>query len=371
MRKLALLSFLLCWAISRICAQNDLREITLLFAGDVMGHTEQIKSAEVKANELYDYTPCFEYVKPIVSKADIAIANLELTLPGKPPYTGYPTFKSPDELALALRDAGFDLLVTANNHSNDAGKEGVINTLNTISRYNFLHTGTFRDAAEKEMYYPLIVYKNDFKLAFLNYTYDTNGIPTRPPTIVNLIAEKAMRADIEAAKRLEPDFIIVVMHWGLEYQLQESEEQRRLTAKLFDWGADLIIGAHPHVVQPIIEKKYFKNGKERTGLVAYSLGNYISNQNKLHTDGGIMVEVKLQKRLSANETILTDHAFYPVWRYIEKKPGGKKTYRILPASKVEKDDEKALKLPAADDAAFKKFMQNLRAHLAKSNGREG
>jgi poly-gamma-glutamate synthesis protein (capsule biosynthesis protein) len=342
------------------------RSIRLIFAGDVMGHSGQIESAEIKSGELYDYTPCFQFVKPLVTDADLAIANLELTLPGKPPFTGYPQFKSPNELALALKDAGFDLLVTANNHSNDSYASGLINTLDVLDSYHFLHTGTFRNTDERLMYYPLLVYKNDFRIAFLNYTYGTNGIPTREPTLVNLIDVDQMEKDLAEAKALKPDAIIVVMHWGLEYQLQESSEQDFLAQKLFDAGADFIIGAHPHVVQPIKEVELEREGQKRTGLVVYSLGNYISGQTKTNTDGGIMVELTLEKDLSSKETILKEHSFIPVWRYIRTLENGKKEFLIL--------TEKELDHPGLlnSDARLKmeSYFKRLRNHLANSDGNE-
>ncbi|MEZ5055751.1 MAG: CapA family protein [Saprospiraceae bacterium] len=342
------------------------RSIRLIFAGDVMGHSGQIVSAEVKTGELYDYTPCFQYVKPLVSDADLAIANLELTLPGKPPYTGYPQFKSPNELALALKDAGFDLLVTANNHSNDSYASGLINTLDVLDGYHFLHTGTFRNSDERLMYYPLLVYKNDFRIAFLNYTYGTNGIPTREPTIVNLIDVAQMEKDLAEAKSLKPDAIIVIMHWGLEYQLQQSTEQDFLTQKLFDGGADFIIGAHPHVVQPIKEVELERDGKKKKGLVVYSMGNYISSQTKTNTDGGIMVELTLEKDLSSKETILKEHTFIPIWRYIRTLENGKKEYLILTDNELEKP---GLLTPDAK-LKMESYFKRLRNHLANSDGIE-
>ena len=163
------------------------QEIKLMFVGDIMGHGPQIKSAEIVKEEVYDYRPCFEYVRPILQEADLAIGNLEVTLPGKPPYHGWPNFRSPDDLADGLWYAGFDLLTTSNNHSNDAGKNGVINTIKTLKEKGFYHTGTYRNALEKDLTHPLIVYKKGFKLAFLNYTYGTDLKKHRPPTVVNLI----------------------------------------------------------------------------------------------------------------------------------------------------------------------------------------
>ena len=238
----------------------------------------------------------FQYIKPIIEKADLAIANLEVTLPGKPPYRGYPQFRSPDELALALRLAGFDMLVTANNHSNDAGKKGVINTIATAKKYGFYQTGTFKNKKERELFYPLIVYKDDFKIAFLNYTYGTNGLKTKPPTIVNYIDEKLIEADMKLAKELKPDAIIVVTHWGKEYKYVENEKQRKLAKKIFNWGADLIIGMHPHVVQPIREMEILqKDSTLKKTLVTYSLGNFISGQTTPNTEGGFMFEITLEK----------------------------------------------------------------------------
>jgi poly-gamma-glutamate synthesis protein (capsule biosynthesis protein) len=359
------------WLAGQAVTGRTSQSIRLLFAGDVMGHGAQIKSAEVVADKLYDYSPCFEYVKPLLDEADLAIANLELTLPGKPPYTGYPQFRSPDELALALREAGFDLLVTANNHSNDAGKSGVIETLNTLDEYNFFHTGTFRTAEEREFHYPLLVYRNDFRLAFLNYTYGTNGIPTAAPTIVNLIDESQIKKDLAAARQYSPDVIIVFMHWGLEYQLIENAEQRALSAKLFDWGADLVIGAHPHVVQPIREVSLSRNGVATTGLVAYSLGNFISNQNKPNTDGGIMLEVTLTRDSDTNTTSMTSYRALPVWRYIEKLPGGKVTYRVLPVESIKNDQISPDRyLPAADREAMTRYADGVQNQLAKAGTAE-
>ncbi|HRJ13850.1 MAG TPA: CapA family protein [Saprospiraceae bacterium] len=346
-------------------AQSDnVRRLKLIFAGDIMGHETQIRAAEVEKDKLYDYTPCFEYVAPILKQADLAIGNLELTLPGKPPYTGYPMFKSPEELALALRHAGFDLLVTSNNHSNDGGLNGVINTLNTLDNYNFYHTGTFRDSLERNDFYPLIVYKNDFRLAFLNYTYGTNGLITKPPSVVNLIDEQLIAADMETARQMAPDFIIVIMHWGDEYQIIENKTQRDLAAKLIGWGADLVIGAHPHVVQPVRQET--AAGADSTGRkvwTAYSLGNYISGQRKINTDGGMMLEVELQKTLPAGPTALTDIAFIPTWVWIQTLPTGKRHYRILPVAAFEQENNALPKLSETDRALLKRHGAALRKHL--------
>ena len=210
-------------------SSNSTEKIRLLFAGDIMGHGPQIRSAEVIKNQHYNYYPCFEYVKPIISQADLAIANLELSLPGEPPYQGYPIFRSPDDLVPALRDAGFDLLLTANNHCNDARRKGIEHAIYTLRENSFYQTGTFLNKEERELFYPLVVYKKGFKLAFLNYTFSTNKIPQVPPTLINQIKLNEIREDMLTAQALQPDAIIVTLHWGKEYRLKESQEQKRLS----------------------------------------------------------------------------------------------------------------------------------------------
>ncbi len=352
------LSFLIPVSIS---AQTD--TLRLIFAGDIMGHAPQIASAKTPDGG-YDYTPCFKYMKPILERADIAIGNLELTLPGKAPYTGYPMFRSPDALAKGVKSAGFDLLVTANNHSNDAHGLGVTNTIETLRKEGFLQTGTFKNQRDRDALYPLMVYKNGFKIALLNYTYDTNGLPTEAPTIVNRIDKTQMAADLAEARSRKPHFIIVVMHWGIEYQLTENADQRDLAQFLIQNGADMVIGSHPHVVQPIrMEHVTMPNGTEKEALVVYSLGNFISNQLQPNTDGGILFQVDLLKPKGATSARLGEHGIIPVWRYIEKKETGKTTYFTVPVSSVERNADFVPNMPLSVQNTMLKFADALRKRV--------
>lgn len=357
--------FVLLFVLSQLSAQDKLK---MIFVGDIMGHGPQIESAAIEPNKLYDYSPCFRFIAPLLEQSDLAIGNLELTLPGKPPYTGYPTFKSPDELPLALRAAGFDLLVTANNHSNDGGLIGVQNTIKTLEKNGFYQTGTFIDSSHRAALYPLIVYKGNFKLAFLNYTYGTNGIPNHKPSVVNLIDEKAIKADIDAAKAHKPDAIITVVHWGDEYQLAENERQRTLAQKMLNWGSTMVIGAHPHVVQPI--KNYplqEANGATRNGLVVYSMGNFISAQTKTYTDIGLMVEIELEKNNSTQQTAISKTEYIPVYRYIYRAPGAAKSvYMTVPVAAFENGEMQALQpMPEATRAAMKQSADVIRKNLTQ------
>ena len=357
-----LLPFLLLFFCLRLPAQTD--TLRLIFTGDIMGHAPQIKSAETAPGK-YDYRPCFRYIKPVLERADLAIGNLELTLPGKGPYTGYPMFRSPDALAEALKDAGYDILVTANNHSNDARGPGVVNTIQTLQNLGLQQTGTFKNQRDRSAFYPMMVYKNGFKIAFLNYTYDTNGIPTEEPTIVNLIDTVQIARDLAEARARKPHFIIVVMHWGIEYQLQENAIQRRQAGFLIRHGADLVIGAHPHVVQPIrTETVTLPDGSRKSAVVVYSMGNFISNQQKPGTDGGILFQVDLLHRKGVPYAELGNYGYLPVWRYIQKQVNGKSTFFALPVSRYERDPGAAPDLPEAAQNAMFRFAEGVRKRLS-------
>lgn len=325
-------------------------ELKLLFAGDIMGHDSQIASALASGEPGYDYKPCFQFLRPYLQEADLVIGNLEVTFAGEP-YKGYPAFSSPDELAEALKWAGFDILVNANNHALDRGLKGLRRTVELLHRQEIVQTGTFPDSASRATSYPLIVEKKGIRIALLNYTYGTNGIQDRPPAIVNRINLTQMEEDMQKALTAQPDFILVSIHWGQEYQLTESKEQQELASFLFELGADVVIGSHPHVVQPI-------RGKEAGDLVVYSLGNLISNQRTPPRDGGIIFELVLSKE----ERQISSSGYLPVWVW---KPQTKKGtgFTLVPANL----DPSAFDLKgmsAEDRAKMKLFLEDTRSRLS-------
>ena len=300
--------------------------IRLVFAGDVMGHSTQITGAwRDGGDSCYNYIPNFQWVKDYIASADIAVANFEVTLAGEP-YTGYPAFSSPNSLAEALQDAGFDLFVTANNHIMDLGTKGLGRTIDVLDNLGITHTGSFKDSTRWKTSYPLIVEKNGFRLAFLNYTYGTNMSAAKPPFIVNNIDTLRMAADLAKARALEADYIITFLHWGDEYQKKENQTQRQLAGFLANQGCNLIVGAHPHVVQPV--RKIAPDSADcDSALVAYSLGNFISNQQWRYSDGGIMLEVSLTK--TDGVVSLDSWNYEPVWVY-RYPDNGVQVYRLIP-----------------------------------------
>ena len=354
-----LLLLIFCLTAIGVNAQDTTR-ISLLFAGDVMGHDSQIASAYNATTKTYDYTSCFQFIKPYVESVDVAIANLEVTLAG-PPFKGYPQFSSPDALALTLKDIGFDALVTANNHCVDRGKQGLERTITMLDSFNIAHTGTFVDTVTRMNDSPLIIEKNGFRLALLNYTYGTNGITVPKLNIVNMLDTAIMRLDILNAKELKPDAIIVFTHWGSEYQSLPSKNQKDLTEFCFQQGAQLVIGAHPHVLQPMEWRK------ESNQFVAYSLGNFVSGQRKRYTDGGAMAYLELQKITYSPDSAVTsiDSAgYYLEWVY--RSVDVNKDYYMLPAIKVEKDTISFIK-DGTSKAAFKTFVDDSRLLYKKYN----
>lgn len=271
-----------------LSAQTD--RITLLFAGDLMQHQAQINAART-LDDSYDYTACFASVKEQISDADIAIANLEVTFAGKP-YSGYPAFSAPDEYLSAIKDAGFDILLTANNHCLDKGQKGLERTIALLDSMHLMHIGTYQTPIEREKTYPLLITKNGFRIAFLNYTYGTNGISAKHPNVVNYINKKEILQDIRKAQSEKPDAIIACLHWGIEYESLPNKEQRELANWMIEQGVTHIIGSHPHVIQPM---ELVTEGNLQQHLIVYSLGNFISNMSAPHTDGGMMITIQLEK----------------------------------------------------------------------------
>jgi len=340
---------------------QDTTRLSLLFLGDIMQHDSQIKAAYNygTSGNTYDYTSCFQFVKPYIESVDLAIGNLEVTLAG-PPYKGYPQFSAPDELAIALKDIGMDILVTANNHSLDRGGKGVDRTIEMLDSLKILHTGTFRDTVDRMNDYPLIIEKNGFTLALLNYTYGTNGIPVPKPNVVNLIDTALIRKDIIKAKDANPDFIIVFTHWGQEYQSQPSTQQQMITEFCFKQGAQLVIGSHPHVLQPMEWRK------EKNQLVTYSLGNFVSGQRDRYKNGGAMVRVSFTRVIkdSVSTTTLDSAGYILEWVYRTVDP--KKDYYVLPVPDFENDTTGFIK-DETSRLSFKTFIEDSRKLLGKNN----
>ena len=325
--------------------------------GDIMGHGPQINSAYDKTKKKYDYSGVFNPLEEIISSVDFAIANLEVTLAGQP-YMGYPQFSSPDELAVACKDVGIDVLVTANNHSCDRKNSGLIRTVEVLDSLNILHTGTFKNKKTREKDNLLILSKEGIKVGLLNYTYGTNGIPFSYPTYVNLLDSNLIRNDINNAKNKELDKLIVFVHWGYEYKDFPNSFQKKFNRYFYELGVDVVIGSHPHVLQPMI----YKNHHQREFLTAFSLGNFVSNQRDARKDGGAMLRLSFEKK--GQDISISRKEYLLIWVHKFLK-NNQLYYEILPCSK--NTYNKDYFSNKEDFISMKKFLNDSRKHLNNNN----
>ena len=269
----------------------SLQQATLIFAGDAMMHQGQIDAAR-QPDGTYAYTPCFDAIAPQVRAADLAVVNLETPV-SPPPYAGYPCFNAPAAYLDALAHAGFDLFLTANNHTLDRGETGLRKTLHLLDSLGLDHIGTYADAAERSRRLPMVVSIKGFRVGMLNYTYGTNGLKARGNVVVDYIDRELIAADVKALRQAGAEIIIANMHWGEEYRLQPVASEKSTADYLTSLGVDVIMGSHPHVVQPVETRRNPLTG--RPVQIIYSLGNFISNQQDTNSRGGLMVKLRLRR----------------------------------------------------------------------------
>lgn len=339
---------------------DESQEMSLLFVGDIMGHSPQITSAYNAKTKSYNYDTVFHYMKPVFESVDFAIANLEVTL-GNKPYKGYPQFSSPPALVNSMVKSGIDVIVTSNNHSCDKGKKGVEKTLNILDELKTKHTGTFFDQAHKDSTTPLVLEKNGIRVALLNFTYGTNGLNPTKPNIVNYLDTATILESIAKAKSKNVDQIIAFVHWGLEYKNIQSEKQEKWNRLFNDNGVNIVIGSHPHVVQPMKWEKDTVRHTEK--LVVYSLGNFVSNQRATRKDGGAVFELKLKK--DSTGVSIKNAEYVLTWVHVPVVKG-KKHYMVLPASKFENDTNFFGSTPDSL-TKMKRYIKHARTLLDKEN----
>lgn len=310
-------------------------EAELVFVGDAMQHSAQLDAARSGKNT-YDYSSYFASLPPCVAMADLAVVNLETPV-SRPPYSGYPCFNAPVEFANALKNAGFDLFLTANNHTLDRGANGLRNTIANLDSLGVRHLGTYADDRARETALPLIVEVNNIKIGFLNYTYGTNGINPTQGVVVDYIDRDRIKADVDSARAAGAETIAVCIHWGDEYVLLPNKSQQRTADFLEALGVDMIIGSHPHVIQPM-ELRPNRYYPEKNVFLVYSLGNFVSNMKTPDTRGGALARVRLKR--GDDKKISVSEADY---RLLFTVPGNspKNNFKVIEAGKVDDPSWKA------------------------------
>lgn len=333
---------------------------TMTAIGDIMCHNTQYLDAYQKETDTYDFSYVFEDINRYIKTSDIAIGSLETSFAGKERgYSNYPTFNSPDELAYDLKKLGLDVLSAAGNHCLDMGFDGLSRTIDVLNDADILHLGTYQTQEERDKV--VFKYVKGIKIAFINYTYGTNGIPVPSDKkyCVNLIDKDLIQSDIEKAKAEEVDMIVACMHWGTEYKTTANKEQEELANFLFQNGVDIILGNHPHVLEPMEKRTItLADGTQKDGFVIYALGNFICDQNAENTRNSIILNLKITKHTDGKITI--DHANYvPIYMDKKSTKEPKKT-KLLDIEKVIYNYEAGV-----DSSIGQKNYENLKVQLEK------
>lgn len=333
---------------------NKIQTITISAVGDIMVHDNSL--ASVKTPTGYDFDPPFTEIMPIIQSADLAIGNLETTISGpSTKYTGYPRFNSPDTLLDTLKKAGFDVLITSNNHSLDRGTAGLVRTIDQLDERGFLHTGTYKTKEDSEKL--LITDVKGIKIAILAYSYGTNGIHMEKPYMVNLLKLRKMLDDVNKAKRLQPDVIITYLHMGDECIRQPNQKQKDIVDSLMKAGVNIVLGDHPHVVQPMERRTVTDDtGREKDAFVIYSLGNFISGRKGLYRDLGSILNIKIEKDTVNGKITIKETHLIPTWVQFYDN-NGRDSYRVMPISlAIEKYENKQDSYITAKEYGYLKDM---------------
>ena len=320
--------------IPRLLKEKD--TVVISFIGDVMQHGKQLKSALIPGEDpdsadSYDYSHVFKYIGEQIGNSDITVANMEFPV-GVPPYSGYPEFSAPVSIAEEAVKSGIDLFLIANNHLLDKGEKGIRRTIELYDSLGVNYTGAYRDSLEEKSDNPKILVVNGVKIAFLNFTYGTNGFPVPEPFVVNEMDSIEVKKAIRRGFERGAEIIIALPHWGEEYQLYPNEEQKKWAEMLKREGVRVIIGGHPHVPQTgeieyaeesLPQEKAIKN------IVFYSLGNYISNQSEPdYTQLELLVTITLVRDNISGAIGLLPPKYEYLWCF--KAGEFEKDYTVVP-----------------------------------------
>ncbi len=306
-------------------------QLSLLMVGDILLHTPVAESG-LQEDGSYDFAPLFQHTVDVISDTDIALVNQEVIIGGEDlGVSGYPCFNAPYALGDDLVDAGFDVICHATNHALDKGKKGLLNCVDFWqTNYPEIEVLGIHESQESQDQI-LYIQQNDITVAILNYTYGTNGIalPADMPFAVDMLEKESVIADIQEAEA-NADFTIVCPHWGTEYQLTPSSYQEDWTQIFLENGVDLVLGTHPHVIEPIEMLTNADTGEEM--LVYYSLGNFVnwtssSGEGIANRMVGGMATVTLEKT-SNGDVLIADYGVKAVVCHLSEGTGGVSAYLL-------------------------------------------
>lgn len=343
--------------------KNDKEEpvtFTLTALGDTLCHNTQYWDAYNSETKEYDFSYVYEDIKYYTKVADITVGSLETTFAGEDKgYSNYPTFNSPDSLATALKKIGVDVISLAGNHALDYGYSGLCRTVDVLDNADISHLGTYKTSEDQEK----ILIKNvkGVKIAFINYTYGTNGIsiPSGKEFCVNLIDKDLIKKQIDQAKSKGADMIVACMHWGTEYKTTANSEQKELADYLFKNGVDIILGNHPHVLEPMEKKTItLDDGTTKDVFVVYALGNFTADQRDEITRDSAILNLNITKNVDGKISI-NKVDYVPIYMY---KNSNAKTHKF----KILDIEKSIVKYEAGDTSSISPAVyNNLKTQLEK------
>lgn len=341
---------------------SSIEPITFTFTalGDTLCHNTQYWDAYNKQTGIYDFSYVYDDIRSYTEASDITISSLETTFAGEDRgYSNYPTFNTPDSLATALKGIGIDIISTAGNHALDYGYSGLCRSIDVLNNAGLSHLGTYKSAEEQEQI--LIKDVKGVKIAFINYTYGTNGIPvpSGKEYCVNLIDKELIKKQIAQAKEAKVDMIVACMHWGTEYRTTANSEQKELADFLFKNGVDVIIGNHPHVLEPMEKRTVtLDDGTIKDCFVVYALGNFTADQREEITRDSAILNLTITK--NSDGKISIDKVNYvPIYMYKNKNISTKK-FKILDIEKTISEYESG-----QDTSIGSSVYNNLKVQLQK------
>ena len=289
---------------------------TMTAIGDTLCHNTQYWDAYNSSTKQYDFSYVYDDIKDYTSSADITIGSLETTFAGEDRgYSNYPVFNSPDSLATGLKDIGVDVISLAGNHALDYCYSGICRTIDVLDNVGISHLGTYKSAEDQDKI--LIKDVKGVKIAFINYTYGTNGIPvpSDKPYCLNLIDKDLISKQIKQAKEQNVDMIVACMHWGTEYKTSANDEQKELADFLFKSGVDIILGNHPHVLEPMEKKTItLDDGSTKDVFVVYALGNFTADQRAEITRDSAILNLDITKD-SDGKILINKVSYVPIYMY--------------------------------------------------------
>lgn len=332
---------------------------TMTAIGDTLCHNTQYWDAYNSSTKQYDFSYVYDDIKDYTSSADITIGSLETTFAGEDRgYSNYPVFNSPDSLATGLKDIGVDVISLAGNHALDYGYSGICRTIDVLDNVGISHLGTYKSAEDQDKI--LIKDVKGVKIAFINYTYGTNGIPVPfdKPYCLNLIDKDLISKQIKQAKEQNVDMIVACMHWGTEYKTSANDEQKELADFLFKSGVDIILGNHPHVLEPMEKKTItLDDGSTKDVFVVYALGNFTADQRAEITRDSAILNLDITKD-SDGKILINKVSYVPIYMY---KNSAAKVHKF----KILDIEKSIVNFDSGDTSIGSSVYSNLKVQLQK------